>query len=456
MERKELTIPLSSIEPEVGSIKLSYDDDIGKFDTLFSYTMYVNMSVAKFIKSVYYKALMIYINIIHNPIYERFKNTGIIIYTNSNSVSRLLETFSQFPKVIIAEVLWPNYTLDSGNVDDSILRCMRFQALDAFPDKIILVRDADSLFPYEIQHLEYILYHLIDEDENKLEIEYKNIANNSWKKYDSRASKFLENLIAEWELKFIEKWFNVIQKPIVLGTDRSYTAVWHKNIPFIYTPARKNQEEGHIKPKIDFAFDVNGQGVFAGFANFMRERPNDIWILFYNYLNSRYYIMTENGRKKISNIHSAVISVGKDERMILFALIPRYLEYIYFYKILYYGAFYYSKSLNEHFAQVKSYKPTALMRIKHNNKHNPLINFSTILLHPDYHEVIDTAATNEKFTAFFADMVARYQAYLHEMTAKSNEELQKLTGNTLEPTRRLKGGKRRKYRYKTHKRRHVN
>ena len=87
---------------------------------------------------------------------------------------------------------WKKYSI-KDKIEGSILRCLRYHALDAFPNSIILIRDADTLFITEISSLAHVYssgVKGINKDGTEI-IDYID---------------FLIDKIGIWEEKFIKLW----------------------------------------------------------------------------------------------------------------------------------------------------------------------------------------------------------------------------------------------------------
>ena len=442
-------LPLLRSDKEAGSVILHVRQDYSIYDTLFSYTLYYRKSLEEFQQSIYYEALKIYAEFIHNGEHPTFEKTGMILYTDTASLPILMASFAAYPKVIIAQTVWPQFMTSEQTIDDTVLRAMRYHAIEAFPHAKILIRDADSLFPYEIKRLKVI-------ERGGKPIQHRSLETGKFIDIED-PDKQLEKRIAMWEIQFLEKWDSKI--PIVIGTDKTYFAVWHYNTAFKYTPKPNNIPnfsvpifqpnvknmwlKSIIKDKVSkFAFTDIHQGLFAGFVNLAANRPQDIWQLIYNYIAPRYEIINNNsGKKIISNAHSLIPSIGKDERALLFAVLPQYIDITYFYNIIYYGGS--DPEDNDYRPPIIGIKYPIFRTAAPEGSNDPWLYVNTTLLRPDYHSAIDTPATHAEYLDRFMAVVAAYRRYIDRISTKTNDELQALTGaNTLRPTRRLRGGRR--------------
>lgn len=112
--------------------------------------------------------------------------------------------------------------------------------------------------------------------------------------------------------------------------------------------------------KSPFMFEVEsgffgGGGILAGFASVLKNREGleDFWKTCVEYLVSRYYtsVDPESGKVKLSDeifeelvltkhngkiIAKKIYGFGKDERMLFYGILPKYLPKIYFFDIRYF------------------------------------------------------------------------------------------------------------------------
>jgi len=334
----EIDIPLCKSFPEEGSVKLKLNSPSTPYEGIFSFTIYYRGDIEEFRKSNYYIGLYLYAEIIHtNPF---FNNVGMILYTDRATYSVLFPLFTPYEKVIFGITTWPAFAIGS-RIEDSILRCMRFQALEAFPESWICVRDADTIFPNEI--------HLFEEAYSK---GYKGSETPGGPPIEDY-KKFLVDKIGEWEQLFIINWLGDKQNPIYLGVDPTYRTGWHTDMGVKWP--LKNVRNEAVEPKVRVKPEMLGRfknyekdtgtklffrapfGIWAGFTNFSNGRPDDLWKLCYDYLTRRYLLRMPKpiiSNEKITLAGSAMV-IGKDERILLFAIIPKYVSICYFYWINY-------------------------------------------------------------------------------------------------------------------------
>jgi hypothetical protein len=322
-------IPLCKRLPEDGSITLKYNKLFDEYIGLFSFTIYLlHKSLETFRKSPYFIGLLLYAEFIHNLPY--FNNVGMILYTDEESYPILHSVFGNYEKVIFAITEWPAFAIGK-NIEPTILRCMRVQAVEAFPDKWICVRDADTIFPHTLYLTDYLYsFGWKGANENGTIIE------------DYR--RFLMERIGFWEQLFIDKWLNDPKNPICFGVDPRYMASWHMN-SIIRWPTKMN-EDLHARvsnyqrekkgPPLKFEAPF---GIYAGFTNFSATSPRDIWALSVDYITARYSIVNRSTTPAIDNSirgwQDGSMAIGKDERILLFAIMPKYIDIIYFFWISY-------------------------------------------------------------------------------------------------------------------------
>jgi hypothetical protein len=368
-----ITIPICREFSTEGHIDfLTSLPDIQIFEGLFSFTLYYNLPYESFIDSQYYCGLFIYAEIIHNHPY--FKSFAMVIYTDKRSLDILQTAFSAYPKVIYAVTNWPAFA-KGDDIEGTILRCMRFQAVEAFPSSIICSRDADTVFTTEIM--------TADQAYRK---GFKGKTEDGTVIDDYRP--FLAHKIGDWEAEFIKYW-KAEGSPINIGTNLKYLMQWHTELPFVYsiknsskryknTPTYKNartdisREKGgrftnYYKTTSNRLVLKAPLGIYAGFMNFLPTRPLDLWSNSFDYITSHYSLVNFETEKIISNTYVEFVDkVGKDERIVLFTMIPKYYKICYFFSLEYYGSswIYYLPAI---------YKPTHKYV-----KITPLLDFGTI------------------------------------------------------------------------------
>jgi hypothetical protein len=316
------------------SISLTQNIDPEIPDGVFSFTLYYNGGLDELMNSVYYYGIQSYLEAVHNAENLFFTNWYVIIYTNEKSINLLKAVFPHetYPKLIIAECHWPEYEID-GDFDNYILRCMRFHAISLFRKSDVAVRDADTLFPSNFNDI----IEDGDDDEER-----------------TRRLKVLYKKIANWELEFLQ---NIVKEPefnnkyIAIGTAPDYIAGWHANMPL----------KKAFNPDINFLhlhdcienpmFFRTKHGIYAGFVTFFKNEEHNYWTDIENYLTNRYYKIEYDNQLYISNkfippceknlakkgkeVYMVNYGMGKDERAILFGIIPYHLEDCYFYYIKY-------------------------------------------------------------------------------------------------------------------------
>jgi len=397
------SIPISSEFPEEGHVDfITRLPDIQNFEGLFSFTLYYNSSYEEFLASHYYCGLFIYAELIHH--HPEFKSFGMVIYTDKRSQDHLQKAFSAYPKVIYGVTNWSSFA-EGDAIEGTILRCMRFQAVEAFPQSIICTRDADTIFTTEI---------MTAEDAYRKGFKGKTPDGTVIDDY----RPFLAQKIGDWEAEFIKFW-KAEGSPINIGTNFNYHMRWHQELPFVYSIKNVSEKYGFRTPsfngaRLNISKEQGGRfsdyynetklrlvlnapvGIYAGFTNFAAARPSDLWSRSFDYITSHYLLVDHEKRKIISNARVTFIDmVGKDERIVLFAMIPKYHKLCYFFCLEYYGSdwVYYLPGLyNPSNKYVKFTELLDFGKVKDFSSKfmNPSGNVSinTILLSPDYIKTI--------------------------------------------------------------------
>jgi hypothetical protein len=339
-------IPLCQEFPTEGYVELLSETPPQTYEGLFSFTIYFRGGLEDFYESHYYCGLVLYAEMIHS--HPRFKNVAMILYTDSKTLPILTEVFANYPKLLFAVTFWPKFQLEE-TVDGTVMRCMRFHATEAFPESWVCTRDADTIFTSEIMNAE-----------QAYRKGYKGKTASGIVVEDYRP--FYANLIGDWEQEFLSYWFKE-GAPINLGVNLDYNKRWHKEFPLFYPIkdlSKKYSNKGYNGARVSLRSELGGRfknyykakklllfmkapaGIFAGFTNFSNRRPKDIWSLCYDYITSHYDLIEINSsthKKMVSDEHVEFVDkIGKDERIIIFAVIPRYLDLCYFFSIEYYGS----------------------------------------------------------------------------------------------------------------------
>jgi hypothetical protein len=340
-----ITVPLCSAFPDEGQVDFLSQHDLATYNGFFSFTIYYRHK-DEFTQSHYYQGLMLYAEMIHT--HPFFENAAILLYTDAETLPILKSAFSPYTKVIYAVTKWPRFSV-GDKIEDTVLRCMRFQALDAFPAAWVCTRDADTIFTSEIMnaHQAYSKGYKGTTPDGTLIGDYR---------------PFMANKIGDWEAEFFRFW-NESGFPINLGVNIDYKKRWHHEFPLIYSIknlSKKYSNQGYNGARLNLRAEKGGRfrnyykrtkkqfvmaapgGIFAGFTNFATHRPHDIWLFCYDYITSHYDLVETNAEKhtkEISNYRVDFVDrIGKDERILLFTLLPKYLDMCYFFSIEYYGS----------------------------------------------------------------------------------------------------------------------
>ena len=273
----------------------------------------------------------------------RFESWGVVIYTDvaTHALLRGVFPLEKYPKLVIAVVNWPYYSIEGGVCEPSIMRTMRLQCTELFQGKTLCVRDADTIFVRSLEYNpEYIQYLIM-----------------WWE------SEFLKPWITEYNIpkKPEDPWmydpvdpirdqlsfekYHLLEKVLIIGTMNNYISEWHTNLPGPYPiqsavqtyrtrdPWKPLDSGGNDpRPSVYRAF----RGVFAGFVNISRKNIQPLWSKSVDYLLQRYFIAMSGTNRVISDIYCRSITgahIGKDERILLFVypslINSYYLEYYY-------------------------------------------------------------------------------------------------------------------------------
>jgi hypothetical protein len=152
--------------------------------------------------------------------------------------------------------------------------------------------------------------------------------------------------IGIWEEAFIRK---IQEDPsqIIIGVNLLYLREYHTE--FAIEPISKYNSNSKFMCKYNSNDSVcelleksyfksnllsykSPSGVWAGFVNFKKNRPSDLWLYSFDYINSQYEL--KKG-EYISNRNTFDTSIGKDERIILFRIIAKYWSLCFFFTIYY-------------------------------------------------------------------------------------------------------------------------
>jgi hypothetical protein len=257
------------------------------------------------------------------PAENPWTNWGYILYTNHQSVGRLRGQFplELWPNLVFCVVDWPRYTIPEVGVEPSIMRVLRYQATELFPTSMILIRDADTIFPA-----------IVEQGITDALPGYSPV-------HSSEENRRLESeimRISQWERNFINEWKRQDpEKGIVLGTHFTYYAEWHRNFPLEValtdTFSCMNDKEflgpfRALRKPGDFIY-YSPLGIYAGFINVSQRFPPEarihLWTATILWLNKRFCAIEvpEKGKTIISNEYAGKLAghrVGKDERVVLF------------------------------------------------------------------------------------------------------------------------------------------
>ena len=451
LQRTKTTTPINKDYPKKGTIDfLAVNPTMMNMAGYFSFTIYTNKSIDEFLLTSYYLGLMLYAEIIHTQ--EYFKDTAMLLYTDNRSINVLQNTLGMYPKVIFCVVNWPTFKIDNS-IEDTVLRCMRFHAIEAFPQAWICIRDADTLYVREIM--------TANEAYTK---GYKGHTPEGQEVEDYRP--FLIQKIGGWETEFIKMWLEE-GSPLNFGVNVGYLHTWHMEVPLMYprrvmpiTDPRQNirgPKDVTIHPSTETGgrfrnFNVSmkaPKGVYAGFSNFSNKRSKDLWSGAYEYITSHYLIInTIYNNEKMQQISNyGVVEpmyIGKDERIILFVFIAHYFDDCYFFSTEYSGGSLIYNSSKKDVPTTRCARSRELLKFGIANliKEKEIdINIDTSLLTPTYVSDIYTKlcipdnddddddkpyiTINKYFQHIFRDFSRKYRKWIREFMAIPEEDMKK-------------------------------
>jgi hypothetical protein len=280
---------------------------------------------------------------------ERFNKWGAVIYTNQETqeILRAVFPFSEYPRLMIAVVYWPKYSLETGMCEPTIMRCLRYQAIEAFPAQTILVRDADSIFvrglysqPGGENLSRYKMMWWESEFLNQWPAGYTQADEDI--EYRSRPVLGRPSGVTSRYAKYVK-----LKGNIIIGTMSNYQSSWHSNIPVKFAPS-KQATQFHALQRVKYeSYAKEGRyesprGVFAGFVNLPRKKAGleELWPRCLRYLFDRYFIGVDGDKRVISDHYCEDYSgypIGKDEKLLLFVFpsVARF-EYPVYIRIQYY------------------------------------------------------------------------------------------------------------------------
>ncbi len=382
-----------------GTIRLFGQNIFGAgWEDVFSFSFYflpdpIRPTPNEIYDTKYYKGLKTYIQMVHSE--DLKETTGMILYTNEFTLPYLKLNLERLPNLIVAIPSWPAFTVPGkekdpyAGIEHTILRTLRYHAVELFSGANVHIRDADTLF---VPMMKY--------------------------------SNFFE-IVKRWEMAYLRSTVPKItkqRKQIIFGTFYLYKhKTYHLNLPYPvefsvpprippymdetnrFTDTRPNpyrflyvrNNNKKVVPlfsyfKKKYMFEP-AQGIYAGFASVLKDKHGieDFWEKCVLYMIKRYRMVTnpEDGKRIVSNdlirsykelptgtltwktqLHYAI---GKDERMLLYAIIPPFLRAIFFFHIPYSSA---ENNMNMNF-----YKQNFLL--KGNTLHSEARHFSKFSAH---------------------------------------------------------------------------
>lgn len=226
-------------------------------------------------RDLYIKGLQMYLDVITTKD-SPFSNWKILLYTDEATYNLALSY--EYPlflaeKIEFVVVKWPYYTKPETptQVNDDILRIMRFRAFFDFSTVPVFVRDADTIF-----------------------------AVNEYGTLRKSLTAFSDDVL-QWETNYLNGAKNY-PNTFIFGTSIGYKSFWHKN-------ARTGAEAP--------------VGAFAGLQSTMPIVPcfqdESLWVQSMEYIRAISIRKEVNTNVRFSNEDSS-IQIGKDEQILLFIL----------------------------------------------------------------------------------------------------------------------------------------
>jgi hypothetical protein len=351
-------------------------------NTVYNYLSPGNLE--RNIKRIYLQGILKYLELTMESEFENskvaFKNWKVAVYTDkytinyfknirdqivTDSVKKVEDVLEYYywlklythPNAIILCVTMPAYSMNNAGeiVEYSVIRMTRFHAFQLFPHIPVFIRDADTLFT---KNPSYLLF--------KTDV------------YTPIMPETDKEFLYKWESTFYENFRDKNgEHPFCIGVNHLYKKPWH------YDP---NQDKESL-------------GIFAGFVSSLggiEEWGNGtLWDSCMKYIeshaliininnslkkNSRFIIKNNKTKKITNNVTKAYPSnhltyatyIGKDEQILIFAVLPQLFSKTYFY---YLDVIQVSDSFsrfakfrkNSPLAEEKNYMPTNLTSFIYKN-----------------------------------------------------------------------------------------
>jgi hypothetical protein len=310
-----MEVPTWTLTLEPGSTIEFYSqkphEEVMAFTGIYSFTLYTRGDAPR---TDYMQGFTLYRDLLTKP---EFGRVGMVLYTDQKSfpILRRLILTKGHPNMILALVKWIRFYEDE-TTSESIMRCMRYHATEAFPNAWIMVRDADTIF--------------------KLDGRYHNI-----RYVVQQQEKFFN-----WETACV-KALPDFKRPILLGVGSS---PYHHIVSFL------TDQNTQTFTTMDAKFTV-----LAGFAMFQVDRPEGIWdsvqrfliwqvesenVFHYNpdinisetplkgtAINGPTGKVIETGT--LDTVGKALAYLGKDEQAISFGIVMEFADFVQFIPISY-------------------------------------------------------------------------------------------------------------------------
>ncbi len=326
-------VPLHSQRPEEGSITyLISPENVNSIQGFFCFTFYIRDPVTgeniPKRPALYLKGLYSYTKILKDV----FANWKVLIYTDQftfdqlkvieaqkenkgtlyerETWSALQSLFRNRDSLVFAIVNWPQHQRRKGRpqVEGTALRPFRSRAPFDFPDKTIFIRDADTLFEAKLKKVFLKRENLVDT---------------------------FTTMLYTWESTFYSL-LPEIQEKATQGRPALIAGTGSANVGELMNKTEIYLRNWHTNELLNKFAPF---GVFAGFINVTPNVPlyknKKVWDEFVDYVNERskpIHTRSEEDIVVFSN-NGKVQSIGRDEQLYLFILLPQALENLVFFHV---------------------------------------------------------------------------------------------------------------------------
>jgi hypothetical protein len=325
-------VPIYSNRPEEGTLQYLQDESTLKTaEGFFSFSYYNHDKIRGQSwkdkgTSIYIWGLYLYTKVLEIEPFQKWK---LLIYTDQYTYEKLqaltsddldyerIQALLTNPKIVFVIVNWERHMRKEKKVNGGALRCFRSRAPFDFPDKLVLIRDADTFFDDIVSRLQFPA------------------------RFGPRYLSYIKmvaQMLQDWETGYVQVIQHVekeMGKPLlVVGTGSNVTlSLMGANVKVpLY---KKNYHDNEISGiKLPF-------GVFAGMVGVLPGVPiyqtMDAWnecVDYINYRSTKGERVTENDNTfyRFSN-NKTPQAMGRDEQMYLYILMKKSISNLFFFHI---------------------------------------------------------------------------------------------------------------------------